>query len=83
MEKIIVIYILFSIILIIIILLLIVYLSRNEKDIDYNLIINKLIKEKQEFLLDLDNGNKKINLLEKEIFECKKKLGYDLTEKKK
>ena len=68
-------------ILLIIVILVIIYavsiVKTNEKE-DYDSFIFEYENYKKRSLEKLDNGNKYIDNIEKEILDCKKRLGFKL-----
>lgn len=64
------------------VIILILYLRKNDSLIDYDKYIELVKKQTTENLSILSNGNKEINRIEKEIRDCKKKLGMSLIKHK-
>lgn len=60
---------------------LIFYLRTKQED--YDTLIKKLEKDKENNLKLLEEGNKKINKIEMEILKCKKELNIKLFKSKK
>jgi len=63
--------------------IIIFILRKNSPDTDYYKIIAELNEQEEKDLKTLEEGNKEIERIEKEILECKKKLGFKLFKKSK
>jgi len=63
--------------------IIIFIVRKNSPDTDYYKIIAELNEQEEKDLKTLEEGNKEIDRIEKEILECKKKLGFKLFKKSK
>lgn len=63
--------------------IIIFIIRKNSPDTDYYKIIAELNEQEEKDLKTLEEGNKEIDRIEKEILECKKKLGFKLFKKSK
>ena len=63
--------------------IIIFIVRKNSPDTDYYKIIAELNEQEKKDLKTLEEGNKEIERIEKEILECKKKLGFKLFKKSK
>lgn len=62
-------------------IVLIIFILRSEDSgIDYDKIIEEMKQQTQDNLNVLEEGNKKIDKIEKKIWNCKKKLGFKLVD---
>ena len=66
-----------------VIAIIIFIVRKNSPDTDYYKIIAELNEQEEKDLKTLEEGNKEIDRIEKEILECKKKLGFKLFKKSK
>ena len=62
--------------------IIIFIVRKNSLETDYYKIIAELNEQEEKDLKTLEEGNKEIDRIEKEILECKKKLGFKLFKKK-
>jgi len=70
-------------VLVISVAILFIYILRHDEGIDYDKWIKIYLTEKEETLKQLEDGNKEIDKIERQILECKKKLKMRLFEYKK
>lgn len=81
MEKAVAIQIIFFILCILSgIVSLIFVLRKNDSGPDYDKIIYEMKKQTEDNLKELEEGNKKIDDIERKIWKCKKKLRYKLID---